>query len=180
MSDPYLGEIRMFGGGYAPDGWAFCWGQQLPIAEHRALFDLIGTRYGGDGQTTFALPDLASRVPVGSDGDPGSWGRDWVYGARGGTETVTLARDQMPVHDHDAAGSTTAANTIRAEGAVPGSLPSQGTTAAYGTRPPTGRLSGTSVAPAGGDEPHGNMQPYVAVSCIISLRGTFPATTSPG
>jgi microcystin-dependent protein len=167
MSDPYVGEIRMFGGNFAPAGWAFCNGQTLPISENETLFQLIGTTYGGDGQETFGLPDLQGRLPV-------HQGAGLTLGEAGGVESVTLTTQQMPTHNHTMLGSTAGATSSDPTNAVPASLPQQVNRTAYGLDPPPTTLSQSSLSPDGGSQPHDNMMPYLAVSFIISLFGIFP------
>lgn len=173
MSTPFIGEIRLFAGNFAPSGWLFCQGQLLPISEYDALFNLIGTTYGGDGQTTFALPDLRSRVPVHQGtGLTGSV----PLGEQGGVETVTLTTTQIPAHSHVLNGSTATATTTSPGGAVPGTLPGV-TTFGYGADAPPTTLAPQSLVPVGGSQPHDNLQPYLAVNFIISLFGVFPSQT---
>jgi microcystin-dependent protein len=171
MSNPFIGEIRIFAGTFAPTGWAFCQGQAMAIAENDALFALIGTTYGGDGQTTFNLPDLRSRLPVhrgsGGIGNP-------ALGQAGGVESVTLTTTQIPAHTHGLNGSTATATTSAPGGAVPATL-SGVTTFAYGADAPPTTLAPQSLAPSGGNQPHDNLQPYLAVNFIISLFGIFPS-----
>lgn len=172
MSSPYIGEIRMFGGNFAPNGWAFCNGQLLPIAENDALFALIGTTYGGDGETTFALPDLRSRVPIHQG--TGSSGTSYQPGGSGGGETVTLTTSQIPIHNHALTATTTLGNeTNPAENVL-----AQSTRAdMYEERSPNAQLAPNALSPAGGSQPHDNIQPYLAISFIISLFGIFPSQT---
>jgi len=163
MSQPYVGEIRMFGGNFAPAGWMFCNGQLLPISEYETLFNLIGTTYGGDGQSTFALPDLRGRLPV-------HMGSGFVRAQIGGAETVTLTTSQMPAHPHTVS-ATTNSNTA----SFPG-----GNFLAAGPDIYDQNKSGTSsmapaIGPAGGSQPHDNFQPYLCVSFILSLFGVFPS-----
>lgn len=174
MSSPYIGEIRMFAGSFAPAGWAFCDGQLLPISENDALFTLIGTTYGGDGESTFALPNLQSRVPLHQGF--GSDGISYVLGESGGVESVTLTTQQMPAHTHPFLGSATNATTTSPSGSVPGTLP-EATTLSYGTDAPATTLHPGSVSPAGGSQPHENLQPFLTISFIISLFGIFPQQT---
>ena len=157
----------MFGGSYAPAGWAFCAGQQLPISEYDTLFNLIGTTYGGDGQETFNLPDLQGRVAA-------HVGGSLTLGESGGVETVTLTTQQMPVHNHVMLGSSAGATSADPTNAVPASLPQQVNRMAYGQDPPPTTLSQSSLSPDGGSQPHDNMMPYLAVSFIISLFGIYP------
>ena len=170
MGQPYIGEIRMFGGNFAPDGWAFCHGQQMAIAENDALFQLIGTTYGGDGQETFNLPNLGGRVPM-------HQGAGYQMGQIGGVNSVTLTVQQTPAHGHPLMGSTAPATGTNPENAVFAHLPDAGVQTAYGTTAPFGAIDPSSVAPMGGSQPHDNMQPYVVVSFIISLYGIYPQQT---
>ena len=167
MSSPYIGEIRMFGGNFAPAGWALCNGALMAISENDALFNLIGTTYGGDGQSTFALPDLQGRAPVHT-------GSGIVLGQQAGTETVTLTTSQIPVHTHPMLASKDAANQITGAGGV---LASPVSLATYFAAPPDSALSALAVQPTGGNQPHDNMQPYLAINFIISLFGIFPSQT---
>ncbi len=161
---PYVGEIRMFGGNFPPLGWMFCEGQLLPISEYETLFQLIGTTYGGDGQETFALPDLRGRTPV-------HQGSGYIIGEMGGVEQVTLTVAQIPNHTHPmvatgAAGTdTTPASSL---------LPSSAVASIYDVGPDT-TLSPQAVSPAGGSQPHENMQPFLVINYIISLYGVFPS-----
>jgi microcystin-dependent protein len=169
MSDPYIGEIRMFGGNFAPADWAFCHGQVLAITEYESLFTLIGTTYGGDGQSTFALPNLQSRIPLHAGDGPGLSTR--VLGAQGGAESVTLTAAQLPVHSHRAGGSSAAATSASPAGAVTASGPN-GPYLAGGSSPVAMRAGVVGIA--GGGQPHGNLPPYLAISFIISLYGIYP------
>lgn len=162
MAEPFLGEIRLFAGNFAPRGWAFCNGQALPIAQNAALFSLLGTTYGGDGRTTFALPDLRGRVPLHPDANV-------VYGAQGGAETVTLAAANLPAHRHAVPAAAGAATTGDPREGPP-ALARVPTFAAGSAAPMDARLE-----PAGGGQPHDNMGPYTVVSFIIALEGIFPA-----
>jgi microcystin-dependent protein len=174
MSEPYLGEIRMFAGNFAPTGWALCNGQLLPIAQNQALFSLLGTTYGGNGQTTFALPDLRGRVPMHWGAGPGLTPR--TIGEVGGTESVTLLSNQMPVHTHAAAASTQAGNSIEPNGTVWAAVVDANSqpVSAYGTVPNT-TLSPQAIGLAGGSQPHENLQPYECVTFIIALQGVYPS-----
>lgn len=169
MAQPYVGEIRMFGGNFAPAGWMFCMGQLLPISENETLFNLIGTTYGGDGQSTFGLPDLQGRLPV-------HQGNGLILAETGGVETVTLTVSQLPAHSHPLM-----ANSAQADTAVAGNHVAAKTTgatiSAYGTDQPRIALSPQSITSVGGSQPHENMQPYLCVSFIISLFGIFPSPT---
>lgn len=167
MAQPYVGEIRMFGGNFAPAGWMFCEGQLLSIAENDVLFNLIGTTYGGDGQATFGLPDLRGRVPI-------HQGNGFVLAQTGGTESVTLTVNQMPAHNHAFVGRTGAANDSNAVD----NLVSQPTSGfSYLNAAPSVAMAGGSLSSAGGNQPHSNFQPYVCVDFIISLFGIFPSPT---
>jgi microcystin-dependent protein len=167
MGQPFIGEIRMFAGNFAPAGWAFCDGQLLPISENDALFALLGTTYGGDGQETFALPDLQGRIPVHE-------GPGYVLGQLGGVESVTLSTGQIPPHNHPLMGSAANATTTSPTNNVPGTSP-EVTVFPYGTDNPPTTLATASVSPAGGSQPHDNFQPYLCVNFIISLFGIFPS-----
>lgn len=168
MATPYIGEIRMFGGNFAPQGWAFCSGQILPISDYDVLFNLIGTTYGGDGQSTFALPDLRSRVPIhmGTNG-----ANTYVLGQNGGVETVTLTQNQMPVHTHPVYASSTGGSDNPANN-VWGNAPQ---TKPYGTAPGPAAMNTASVGNAGGNQPHDNMVPFLAINFIIALEGVYPS-----
>lgn len=166
MSDPFVGEIRLFAGNFAPAGWALCQGQLMPIAENDVLFTLIGTTYGGDGQTTFALPNLAGRIPVHA-------GSGFVQGELAGAEAVTLIASQIPQHTHALHASTAAAS-----GTTPGgALLATTAVASYDTNPATAAMAAGAVGTAGGSQPHDNMAPTLAVNYIISLFGIFPSPT---
>lgn len=166
MAHPYIGEIRMFAGTFAPAGWLFCQGQVLPIAEYDTLFFLIGTSYGGDGQETFALPDLRGRLPI-------HQGNGFTLAEAGGVESVTLTTQQMPAHNHPFLGSTNPAGQNDPTNASP-SMTTATTILPYGTDQPWTTLAPVSVSPAGGSQPHDNFQPYLCVNFIISLFGIFP------
>ena len=168
---PYIGEIRMFAGSFAPAGWAFCHGQLMPISENDALFTLIGTTYGGDGQETFALPDLQGRVPVHA-GTNTTTGSTYQLGERAGVESVTLTTPQIPIHSHPLMGASAATGTSAAS-AVPAAV-SAGARYFFGTG---ATVNMDSPDPAGGSQPHDNMAPFVCISFIISLFGVFPSAT---
>ncbi len=170
MSEPFVGEVRLFAGNFAPSGWAFCDGQLVPISENETLFNLIGTTYGGDGQNTFALPDLRGRVPVhqGSNGQSGSY----VIGQQGGVETATLTAAQMPQHTHAMLASTTAASSVHAAADV---LGSSATMNLYGAGAPNMAMDPNAISQLGGGQPHENMPPYVALNYIVSFFGVFPS-----
>ena len=169
MSQPYVGEIRLFAGTFAPIGWAFCDGQLLSIAGNEVLFQLIGTTYGGDGQNTYALPDLRGRVPVhqGNNGQSND-----VIGQSGGVETVALTAAQMPAHRHAMLASTTPAAATHGPSEV---LGSSATMKLYGTGTPIMAMDPNAITAVGGGQPHDNMPPFVALSYIVSLFGVFPS-----
>lgn len=169
MGSPFVGELRMFGGNFAPQGWAFCDGQTLAISENDTLFALLGTTYGGDGVTTFNLPDLRGRVPVHQGTLSG--GNSYVLAQQGGAESVTLTVNQMPGHFHPAQCSSAGATSPRPAGGVW----AVGDVFAF---TPGANANGTmnpgAVAAAGGSQPHDNMVPFLAINFIISLFGIFP------
>lgn len=169
MAQPYVGEIRMFAGNFNPAGWMFCEGQLLPISEYETLFNLIGTTYGGDGQSTFALPDLRGRLPV-------HQGSGFTLAETGGVETVTLTVAQIPAHSHPLLATTSFASVASPQGNVPAAASVVNVTA-YGTDQPVAAVSPASVGPTGGNQPHDNFQPYLCVDFIISLFGIFPSQT---
>jgi microcystin-dependent protein len=171
MSSPYIGEIRMFGGSFAPVGWALCQGQTLAISQNDTLFNLIGTTYGGDGQNTFNLPNLAGRVPVHQGQGPGI-SQQYIIGEAAGVESVTLATTQMPAHTHAFIASTAPAGAQSPAGAIYATAVSA-TPFFAGT--PDVALNASSVQPQGGSQPHENMQPFLVVTFIISLYGVYPS-----
>ena len=170
MSDPYIGEIRMFGGNFAPAGWAFCSGQLMPISENDALFTLIGTTYGGDGQETFALPNLQSRTPIHSG--TGQDGQTYQLGESFGVEEVTLSTQQIPVHTHPMLAATELGSSNSPGGNL---LANCSALKIYTASAPSIALAPNSVTPVGGSQPHDNMQPFLCISFIISLFGVFPS-----
>lgn len=167
MAQPYVGEIRMFAGNFAPAGWLFCEGQLLPISENEVLFQLIGTTYGGDGQSTFAVPDLRGRLPI-------HQGNGFVLAENGGVEEVTLTVSQIPTHSHPLLASGDAANTVNAGGNV---LGAPLTATPFFAATPNLSLAQQAVSAVGGSQPHTNFQPYLCVNFIISLFGIFPSPT---
>ena len=169
-TNPYIGEVFRFAGNYAPVGYAKCDGSLLPIAENDALFTLIGTSFGGDGQTTFALPDLRGRVPIHQGVGPD--GVNYQMGQEGGVEAVTLAQNQMPAHTHTAKGALIANQVTPANGYW--STDPLGNTAAYSTQSANALMAADTLDPVGGSQPHDNMQPYLGVTYIIALYGIFP------
>ena len=171
MSQPYIGEIRMFGGSFAPAGWAFCDGQLMPISENDTLFTLIGTTYGGDGQNTFALPNLMSRVPIHMGQGPS--GTTYQLAESGGAESVTITTQTTPIHSHPALCSSVGGNSSNPAGGIWAvSDLNQYATAAADVSMGTPAIQTT---PQGGSQPHDNMIPYLVVSYIISLFGIFPS-----
>ena len=169
MAQPYVGEIRMFAGNFAPAGWMFCEGQLLPISEYETLFNLIGTTYGGDGQSTFALPDLRGRVPL-------HFGNGFSLAETGGVEAVTLTVSQIPSHTHAAVATNNLATVTSPQGKVPAGA-SVVNVDAYGTDQPLTPVAPSSISATGGSQPHDNFQPYLCVDFIISLFGIFPSQT---
>jgi microcystin-dependent protein len=174
MGQPYIGEIRLFAGNFPPAGWAFCDGQLMPISENDALFTLIGTTYGGDGQETFALPNLQSRVPIHQGTAPS--GTTYQMGEQGGVESVTLTTQQIPIHTHaamcrNAAGASTAQPT--------GAIWTNSDVNQYSSSAPGVSIGNPAIltTPDGGSQPHDNMIPFLCVSYIISLFGIFPSQT---
>jgi microcystin-dependent protein len=167
MAQPYVGEIRMFGGNFAPAGWLFCEGQTLPISENETLFQLIGTTYGGDGEETFALPDLRGRLPL-------HQGNGFVLAQAAGVEEVTLTVQQIPVHTHALLGSNDVANSPNPGQSVLARSPQ---VKAFINGAPSVAMSPQMVGPVGGNQPHTNFQPYLCVNFIISLFGIFPNPT---
>lgn len=166
MAQPYVGEIRMFAGNFAPAGWMFCDGQLLPISENETLFNLIGTTYGGDGQTTFALPDLRGRLPI-------HQGSNFTLAQTGGAEEVSLTVNQIPAHSHvplsNSGNGTSSDPTNNFRAAQPALLPYSGPGSA------NVNLAPDTISPIGGSQPHTNFQPYLCVDFIISLFGIFPS-----
>src|SRR5689334_3736781 len=166
MSSPFIGEIRMFGGNFPPNGWAFCNGALIPISENDALFNLIGTTYGGDGQETFALPNLQSRVPV-------HVGPGFALGQSGGTESVTLTVSQIPSHSH-----VPLCNSANGGPAGPAAgFGAQNSQNLYSTDAPSLAMLNGVLGSTGGSQPHDNMIPFLAINFILSLFGVFPSQT---
>jgi microcystin-dependent protein len=168
MAQPYIGEIRMFAGNFAPAGWMFCEGQTLPISENDALFTLIGTTYGGDGQETFNLPDLRGRIPIhqGTNQDV-----SFTLAEMAGVESVTLTTQQLPIHSHPIVATSSLATTRNPADAVPAQSSS---VTMFINADASDPLSPQMLTPVGGSQPHSNMQPYLCVSFIISLFGLYP------
>jgi len=166
MSSPFIGEIRMFAGNFAPVGWAFCDGAVIPISQNDALFNLIGTTYGGDGQSTFALPNLQSSVPV-------HVGPGFALGQTGGAETVTLTTSQIPAHSH-----VPQANSAPGTQAGPsGGAWAESTLDQFSSSSPSVNMSPTALGSSGGSQPHDNMAPFLVINFILSLFGIFPSQT---
>jgi microcystin-dependent protein len=167
MAQPFVGEIRMFAGNFAPAGWAFCEGQLLPISENETLFQLIGTTYGGDGESTFALPDLRGRIPI-------HQGNGFILAETGGAESISLTVPQIAAHSHPMLGSSDIANSPNPESNV---VARSGQVNMFINSAPTVAMSAQSVTPVGGSQPHTNFQPYLCVNYIISLFGLYPSPT---
>lgn len=170
MSQPFVGEIRMFGGSFAPAGWMLCQGQLLPISENETLFNLIGTTYGGDGQATFGLPDLQGRIPIHVGQGPGI-SQTYQLGEQGGTESVTLSVNQIPNHTHTLIGSSDIATD---PGPKDDMLATSSLLQPYVGIAPDANMAANAIGPVGGSQPHDNMMPFLVVSYIISLFGIFP------
>ena len=166
MAQPYVGEIRMFAGNFAPAGWMLCEGQLLPISENETLFQLIGTTYGGDGESTFALPDLRGRLPL-------HQGNGFILAETGGAEEITLTVQQIPAHSHPLLGSTSLADSPSPENR----LPARSTSLNTFINDAASVNTGMNLSPTGGSQPHTNFQPYLCIDFIISLFGIFPSPT---
>lgn len=172
MGEPYVGEIRMFAGNFAPNGWMFCEGQTIPISENETLFNLIGTTYGGDGQETFNLPNLASRVPIHAGTGPD--GTTYTLGEMAGTEQETLTTQQIPTHNHSFTCSTAPGQQNNPSAQIVAASPS---VTIFIQDDPDSTLAASSVQPVGGSQPHENTQPFLCINFIISLFGVFPTQT---
>ncbi len=181
MAQPYVGEIRLFAGNFAPAGWQFCDGSLLPISEYETLFNLIGTTYGGDGQNSFQMPDMRGRLPVHFGQGPGL--STYTLAQTGGVEQVTLTIPQIPQHSHQVLADNNPAN---ASSGVPTNniYASQNTLQLYsvpgapGNDPPSlVGMNNTMLTPVGGSQPHSNIQPFLCINFIISLFGIFPSAT---
>jgi microcystin-dependent protein len=171
MASPFVAEIRMFAGNFAPTGWALCNGQILPISQNTALFSLLGTTYGGNGQSTFALPDLQGCVPL----HPGQGNGLSLYdlGQQSGSETVTLLQSEMPAHNHPVVVRPT--GNIPAIGVAPGNVGARSNSRPYNSDAPNTTMDpSTGLLITGSSFPHNNMQPYLTVTFIIALQGVFP------
>ena len=167
MAQPYVGEIRMFGGNFAPAGWMFCEGQLLPISEYETLFNLIGTTYGGDGQSTFGLPDLRGRLPL-------HFGNGFIQSETGGAETITLTASQTPAHSHALLAAAIGGDQVSPLGNV---LANSFNVTPYINDVTNGNMSSSAVSTVGGSQPHNNFQPYLCIDFILSLYGIFPSQT---
>lgn len=167
MAQPYVGEIRMFAGNFAPAGWMFCEGQLLPISENETLFQLIGTTYGGDGQSTFSLPDLRGRLPI-------HQGNGFILAETGGVEEVTLTVGQIPAHSHPYIVSTASGTDTSPSNQVLAASPN---VSIYRPASPNLPMLASSISTTGGSQPHQNLMPYLCVHFIISLFGIFPSPT---
>jgi microcystin-dependent protein len=177
MSDQFVAEVRIFPFNFAPTGWAFCAGQLMPISQNTALFSLLGTFYGGDGKSTFALPDMQGNAAMGQGQGQGL--SDRFIGEMGGSSTVTLISTEMPLHTHTLSGSSLAGTTAVPLNNVPAkptwvSGTTIGTGLAYSTETPDQTMSPSAISPAGGSQPHNNMQPYLTMNFCIALQGVFP------
>ena len=175
--DPFVGEIRPFGFSFAPKGWATCNGQLIAISQNTALFSLLGTTYGGDGKSTFALPNLMGSLVVHPGQGPG---QTWYLGEMQGSETVQLQPQQMPLHTHtltvtsNSATTTLASNTAQLAKGFEGNLQGSVATLLYSNSAPNQPMAPASLSPSGGTQPHGNMMPYLTLSYCIALVGQFP------
>jgi len=167
MAQPYVGEIRMFAGNFAPAGWMFCEGQLLPISENETLFQLSGTPYGGDGESTFALPDLRGRLPM-------HQGNGFILAETGGAEEITLTVNQIAAHSHPFLASQTGGTGSNPQGNLPAQPPQ---IQPYFEDVTNSNMNAGIVSPVGGSQPHTNFQPYLCVDFIISLFGIFPSPT---
>jgi microcystin-dependent protein len=167
MAQPYVGEIRIFAGNFAPAGWMFCAGQLMPISENEVLFQLIGTTYGGDGQSTFGLPDLRGRLPI-------HQGNGFILSETGGAEEITLTLNQIPSHTHPLIGAATNGAVTSPANALPAN---SFNVTPYINQTPDGAMNAAAVTAVGGSQPHTNFQPYLCVNFIISLYGIFPSPT---
>lgn len=172
MSSPYIGEIRMFAGSFAPAGWAMCDGQLMPISQNDTLFTLIGTMYGGDGQETFALPDLQGRSPI--HAGTGSDGINYQQAEKGGVESVTLSTQQIPIHSHALLGTLEPATKVEPTGTL---LGTSGVVNYARETAPNNNMNAGSLSSVGGNQPHENMMPFLVVTFILSLFGIFPTQT---
>lgn len=169
MSEPFVAEIRIFAGNFAPRGWAFCNGQLLPISQNTALFSLLGTTYGGNGASNFALPNLQDRVPMHPGRGPGL--SDYQLGEQGGVASVSLLQSEMPAHSH---AWRTAEDPADLQAPGPNRSMARSSVNAYVPGPANADLSPAMLAPAGGGQPHNNRHPYLGLNFIIALQGVYP------
>jgi microcystin-dependent protein len=174
MADPFVAEIRIFPFNFAPKGWAFCNGQLMPLSQNTALFSLLGTTYGGDGKSNFALPDLEGRAPMHPGQGPGLSLHD--LGESGGSETVTLLESEIPSHTHTFRASNQTADIQEPTAGTVVAAPSGALPMAASNNPLTS-MAFQALAPAGGDQPHNNMMPYLTCNFCIALQGVFPPRT---
>lgn len=172
MAEPFLGEIRTFGFNFPPIGWALCNGQLMSISQNTALFSLLGTFYGGDGIRTFALPDLQGRVGIHMGTGPGL--STYVIGEQGGTENVTLLENEMPAHNHVVAANSGGGNSLVPTSCV-WSADASGGSAPYSSNTPNTSMVANAIGTAGGNQPHSNLQPFLALNYCIALAGIFPS-----
>lgn len=176
MADPFVAEIRIFPFNFAPKGWAFCDGQILPLSQNTALFSLLGTTYGGDGKSNFALPNMQGNAPMHPGQGPGLSLHD--LGETGGSETVTLLESEIPSHSHSLMASSTASTKPNPIGNANARISSGATPyVAANPAPPIVAFASQALAPAGGDQPHNNMQPYLTLNFCIALQGVYPPRT---
>lgn len=172
MSNPFVAEIRIFAGNFAPTGWALCNGQLMPISQNTALFSLLGTTYGGDGRSTFALPNLQGSAPMQQGQGPGLRLRD--LGEAGGEQTVTLLQSEMPAHSHSALAAGTSTSNNPQNNAWGSGQKGFGNVYAASNPPTNVPMDPVALFIAGGDQPHNNMPPYLGLTFIIALQGVFP------
>ena len=170
MSEPFLAEVRIVGFNFAPRNWAFCDGQILPINQNQSLYSLLGTTYGGDGRTSFALPEMRGRTPI-HVGQANSGSTDFRQGQKGGEDTVTLSEAEMPQHTHVASGSSTLGTTDEPNGQILARAADN----VYGVVANTAAMGSGTIANVGGGQGHENMQPWLALNYIIALQGLFPS-----
>jgi microcystin-dependent protein len=173
MSEPFVGEIRMFAGNFAPRNWAFCDGQLLAVSQNDALFSLLGTIYGGDGRTTFGLPDLRGRIPIHAGSGPGLSPRQ--LGSKSGTEKNTLTVNQLPSHNHNFYGTNSPAGDTSPIGNLPGTAAGSNLYNTGGTSPVT--MDADMIENTGGSQSHNNLMPYLCIHFIIALFGIYPSRT---
>ncbi|MGA7614704.1 MAG: phage tail protein [Thermoanaerobaculia bacterium] len=172
MADPFVAEIRIFPFNFAPKGWAWCSGQLLPISQNTALFSLLGTTYGGDGKSTFALPDLQGRAPMHPGQGPGLSLHD--LGEEGGSQTVSLLESEIPSHSHTMQGSSDTADQNLPSGNMAAIPLGRGNNLYTATNTPRVAMNDNAISPAGGNQPHNNMQPFLTLYFCIALQGVFP------